>query len=505
MTMKKVLAFLLAAQMLFSFAACAKDGGSETTGDTGKETTPEVKETTPPATNAPETDPPETELDRLSVPDNLPELTFNGRDFRFLTRRGYEWQLVADEDAEGLNYEIYARNQRVEDRFDTKVSVVLTDQEAQDALVSYVYADEHVAEICDHEQYMAMTPIVRECFLSWHDIPHLNFDQPWWNKKSIDTQTVNGYMFTVTGDLSLSAMQQTYCLAFNSELMEDHGYPSETLYNLVWDGEWTYDKMIEITSGFYKDENGDSIENSGDIFGYGVTFVRTIPWATTVGEHPLTLSEDGQKLNVTLASEKMYSFIEKMINYHHSTTGACKDAKMEDFTNGNIGIYVTKFESCFSAFTDLHFTYGLLPFPKYNVEQDAYYTAPHTEFSIYGLPLTIPEEDYPMIGVMMEALNAESWKTVYPAFYDEALKGRYSSDDNMSKMVDLISESRVYEMAVQFGQFLGQFKLPYMAANYIHEGNFNMASDLAEQADYFDGVLSGLLVYFGAEGVAWSD
>lgn len=502
MKMKKILAFLLASQMILVSAAACADKNS---GAGGEETKAPVETMAPVTETEPEeTEPAETELDRLSVSDNLPEMKFNGQDFRFLVRRGYEWQLVADEDAEGLNYEIYARNQRVENRFDTKISVVITDNEAQDALVTYAFADEHVAEICDHEQYMAMTPIVREVLTSWHDIDYINWDQPWWNKKSIETQTINGYMYTVTGDLSLTAMQQTFCLAFNANLMEDWGFPSETLYDLVWDGKWTYDKMIEMTSGFYKDENGNSMEDSGDIFGYGVSFMRTIPWATTVGEHPLTLSDDGQKLHVTLASDKMYSFIEKMINFHHSTTGAYKDATLQDFTSGNIGLYVTRFENCFSSFTDLNFTYGLLPFPKYDEAQQEYYTAPHTEFSIYGIPSTLPTEDYDLVGIMMEALNAESWKTVFSAYYDEALKGRYSSDENMSKVVDLIADSRVYEMAVQFGQFLGSFKLPYMAANYIHEGNFNMASDLAEQADYFDGVLSGLLCYFGVDGEPWS-
>ncbi len=496
MNFKKALVLLLAAQMLLGTAvSCTKDTAED-------ETTPSVNETTPAVTETEE--PGETEFDRRSVSDNLPEITFGGRDFRFLIRNGYEWQIVADEDAEGLDREIYERNQRVEARFDTKVDVVLTEQEAQDALVQYVMSNENVAEICDHEQYMALTPVVYDCFLNWHEIPYINWDQPWWNRDAIDTQTINGYMYTVSGDLALTAMQQTFCLAFNADLMEEWGYPTDTLYDLVWNGEWTYDKMIEMTSNFYKDENGDSIANSGDIFGYGVTFMRTIPWATTIGEHPLTLTPDGQSLKVTLASEKMYSFLEKMINYHHSTVGVNKDAQLADFTNGTIGLYVTMFENCFSAFTELPFTYGLLPFPKYDTAQEAYYTAPNVNFSIYGMPITLPTEDYEMVGVMMEALNAESWKTVYPAYYDEALKGRYSSDENMSKMVDLITESRVYEIAVQFGQFLGGFKLPYMAANYINDGNLKMASDLAEQQGYFDETLGGVLVYFGVEGEAWS-
>ncbi len=505
MNFKKTLAFLLAAQMvLVSLASCQNGGGEETK---------KPEESKKPA----ETTPVEEENPRLSVPDDLPEISFNGRDFRFLVQddQNFADQLISEEyGIDATSDAIWERNKRIEDRFDAKVAVILCDNEAQDAMVQYCNVGEHVAEICDMQQYMAMTPVCYDGYTSWLDIDYLNFEKPWWNKESIDSQTINGYVYTITGALSLSSMQMTYCLAFNQDLMEDWGYSAEDLYQLVWDGEWTYDKLIEITANMYVDSNNNNESDSGDTFGFGYTFMRSMPWATSIDIHPLTLGEDGRSFEITLATEKMYSFLEKMINFIHNDKGVNYDgpdvntgstgsgdiyAGYTDFVNGNIGIQTTTFENCFSIFRDLNFDYGLLPYPKYDTAQKNYYTTPNVNFSVYGIPATLPLDDYDFVGIMMEALNAESWKTVYPAFYDDALKGAYSTDENMAKMVDLITESRVYEFAVQFGQFLDTVKLPYMASEYIRDGNLTMASDLASQAEFFDTTFADLLTYYGIE------
>jgi hypothetical protein len=394
--------------------------------------------------------------------------------------------------------------------------VVLTDQEAQDAMVQFCNVGEHVAEICDMQQYMAMTPVCYDGYTSWLDIPHLNFEKPWWNKESIDTAIINGYVYTITGALSLSSMQMTYCFAFNQDLMEDWGYPAEDIYNLVWNGEWTYDKLIEITADMYADTNNNNASDSGDTFGFGYTFMRSMPWATSIEIHPLTLGEDGKSFEVTLATEKMYTFLDKMINYIHASKGVNYDgpdvnatpntttqtdpyAGYKDFANGTIGIQTTTFENCFSIFRDLSFEYGLLPYPKYDTAQKNYYTTPNVNFSVYGVPSTLPFDDYQFVGVMMESLNAESWKTVYPVFFDDALKGAYSTDENMARMVDLIADSRVYEFAVQFGQFLASVKLPYLASEYIRDGQLTLASDLASQEEFLDTTFTDLLTYYGIE------
>ncbi len=504
MNMKKTLAFLLAAQMLLaSFAACSKDTPDETKDST--ETDPVVE------TSAP--DDAETEFDRRSVSDELPEMTFGGRDFRFLVDDKYAYQLYAEE-ASGDTIEdaVYERNQRIESRFDTKITYQSSlGKESQDLLVQYAQTNEHVAEACAYEQYMGNTPAIYFCWSNWADIPHLNFDKPWWNKQSIEDHIINDYVFNIAGDLSLSSIQMTWCIAFNADLMQDWGYSSDDLYETAFAGEWTLDKMIEVTSSLWTDSNGDGQLNDGDYFGFGTNVAarneegemgrgcRTIPWIPAMGERDITVGEDRRSLTVTLGTEKMYKALEKLVNFHNNSVGVNMAATNADFANGYAGMMVTMFDAFYTDFSDVGFATGVLPLPKYDTAQEKYQTSPDTMFTMFGLPSTLPVEDYEFVGIMMEVLNAESWKTVYPSYYDGALKGRYSTDENMAEMIELIADSRIYSYSILCAQSLGAWKPAYTICYLIADNNTDLASIIAESSESWENSLTEILTFFDVE------
>ena len=118
---------------------------------------------------------------------------------------------------------------------------------------------------------------------------------------------------------------------------------------------------------------------------------------------------------------------------------------------------------------------------------------------MFGIPSTLPFEDYEFVGILMEVLNAESWKTVYPAYYEEALKGRFSTDENMAQMIELITNSRVYEYGILCAQSLGNAKLPYLICYCIAENDIDLASRLAENDESIKRTLAEILSYFDVE------
>ncbi len=66
------------------------------------------------------------------------------------------------------------------------------------------------------------------------------------------------------------------------------------------------------------------------------------------------------------------------------------------------------------------------------------------------LPKTLAAEDYEFVGIMMEVLSAETYKTVYPVYYDVALKSKYVSDPNAAKMIDMIMEGAGMDLSYMF-------------------------------------------------------
>ncbi|MBR4961525.1 MAG: hypothetical protein IKY52_11565 [Clostridia bacterium] len=55
------------------------------------------------------------------------------------------------------------------------------------------------------------------------------------------------------------------------------------------------------------------------------------------------------------------------------------------------------------------------------------------------------------IGIVVEALNAEGYKNVYPAFYEVAMKSRYADQSDDAKMLDIIHDNVIISFTYLFG------------------------------------------------------
>ena len=486
--MKRTLSLTLALLILLS--SCSSPADSST-----QETKSDSTLNTVSSQNQTET---ETDADeRTGIADNLPEKSFGGRSFRVLTSDTKEFQFLSEElSGEVTNDAVFERNLRIEDRFDVKIESVL-EKYPYDAVDQYVTSGINAAEVVDHYQYKAYVPISKGNYLDWNTIPYISQDQPWWNKASNEGSTINGKLFCITGDLSITSMQYTYAMFFNMDLMDQYGYPSSDLYSTVLEGNWTLDRLSEVASSIYADSNGDGLENEGDVFGYAYWYAHgTDVWVTAVGEHITAL--DGNTLAITLDTEKVYSTLEKLNNLIYSTTGAHKYPEeavgRTEFKSGNVGIMNLMFSDCYSHLRDIDYTYGVLPYPKYDTAQSGYYTNSLDQFSVFGAPKTLPAEDYEFLGIMMEVLNAESYKTVYPAFYDSALKGKYSEDRTTAEMIDLIMEGRVFEFSFQFGEYLSD--LPYTFRNCLLNNTTDLASTLQKNRKAINKKLKELYSFY---------
>ena len=97
--------------------------------------------------------------------------------------------------------------------------------------------------------------------------------------------------------------------------------------------------------------------------------------------------------------------------------------------------------------------FGIIPFPKYSAEQEAYYTHVdgHAPLMILPKTLTNPEN----AGIVLEALAYESNKTVVPAVYEIVLQSKYARDEASQRMLDLILEGRVYTFGYIYDDWKG--------------------------------------------------
>jgi len=178
-------------------------------------------------------------------------------------------------------------------------------------------------------------------------------------------------------------------------------------------------------------------------------------------------------------TEKTVAIVEKLVSWHENTDGFYRYGTQYDeekyFNAGKLVFAPLRFYTAYNVLREMEDAYTILPWPKWDENQDKYYTSADDKFTSFGLPLT-SYGNLDFVSIMYEVMCAETYKTVYPEYYDTALKGKYSAEAETAEMVDLIMEGRDFDFAFQFSG--GVFKdIPYFVRRKIESYTTNIASD----------------------------
>ena len=103
--------------------------------------------------------------------------------------------------------------------------------------------------------------------------------------------------------------------------------------------------------------------------------------------------------------------------------------------------------------------FGFLPHPKYDEEQEEYHSLVHDTALLGCIPSSSVNLD--ITGAVIEALNAESYRTVTPAWYETALKVKYARDDISGQMIDIIHDSLTTNFIYAYNYALNSIGLVY--------------------------------------------
>ena len=89
--------------------------------------------------------------------------------------------------------------------------------------------------------------------------------------------------------------------------------------------------------------------------------------------------------------------------------------------------------------------FGILPDPKHSESQGEYYNAVYAGCTT-AISIPVTASDIERTGIVLEALTAESYYTLRPAYYDISLKSKLMRDDESGEMLDLIFATRCYDL-----------------------------------------------------------
>ena len=417
-----------------------------------------------------------TETDRSHTKDSLPDdIDFGGESVRIIARDdGFRLALdiFAPEDTGDIvETAIYKRNLAIEERLNVKLEPIFVTMDIhggtlngavgiQDVVRRSVLAGSDDYDISLNHMTQSTTLIIENMYVNLLDLDYLDFTQPWWASIFMDEITMNGQCYVMAGEASLTMIQSMYLLFYNKNLYTN--YFSEDINETVMSGGWTLDKLTEYSKTAYADLNGDGIPDKDDQYGYSSTTMRLVDTLLGGANIPLSVTgSDGNPEYVIEDNPRVFEFVEKAhalimddnITWDVPNSGEGETEMLNKFAGGKV-MFIPYTPMGADYLREMDDDFGVLPVPKLNDAQEKYTTYVHNGFSAFAILTTCKNPN--MAAAVCEAMGAENYRNVTAAYYEVALKVKYSRDDVSSQMLDMIRDSIRFDFAYINDGFLGE-------------------------------------------------
>jgi len=478
--MKRYISLLLILSLLAGTAvSCGNTEEAETSGDT--ETIVEtVPEETVPA--------------RL---DNLPELDYEGTDFTIYI--GGSGAYFREElNGEIINDAIYKRQLAAEERLNIHLAEfsVPGGWNGQDVykqgISTAVQAGDGAYDMATAYSQLAGDVAIAGYYMNILDLPHLDLSREYYSQLLLEQTILKNKLFFVTGDINHEYLAHTTGLIYNKDMAKDQGI-TEDLYALVHEGKWVLDKLISLTEGIYQDLNGNGEKDDEDRYG----FFSHIAWIDgfwqAAGLNWIDVKDGVPSISPLIYSERAVSLVEKMCTF------VCDSPDSKLYENGTTEHAAAEGRVLFQArsfntlsnelYRNSEYTFGFLPFPKYDEQQEQYYS-----FMEYSMPMiSIPKDakDPVMSSAVIELLAAEGLRLLTPAYFETVMKVKYADSPEDAAMFDLIRSSVTFDLGCVFLNSMNQ--IAALFRNTVNDNKSTWASNLSSKSKSFETSLETLV------------
>ena len=398
------------------------------------------------------------------VDDSLPNgLDFESGDINIMVRENipFSYELgVTAANGELVNDAIYERNRNVEERLNVSINVypVISGTGVNEVNKAVLSGDDFYSIFAGYAANM-MEPVLKKSLYNLHRVEYLDFSKPWWINNLNEVMTVYDMLFFTAGDITLSMIQYEGCIFYNQVLYNNNNI-GEDIYKLVTEGKWTLDKLAQLSKNVSKDLNGDGVLNKADLYGFSQADSVLI-FAMGRGAGLKLTQKDAEGFpELVMDNEQTYVIIDKMNKLFTEASSYVVLYKKDEpsnseeqnvqltqkmFINDQV-LFYTGHIIDMEAFRDMRSDYGIVPTPKYDEYQKNYITNSRDSYSMVAIPVTCA--DFDMTGAVMEAMASESYRTVTPAYFNIALKDKYSRDEKTSDMINIIHGSVAHDFGL---------------------------------------------------------
>ena len=495
----KLACLLLALVMcLGAVVACADEAEPEQPSDQNNQTNTNT-DTTP--------TPEEEEDDTVDLLAQLPAYNFNGDEFVILCREDKEYEIDTKENGTGdlVNDAVFARNARIGELYNVDIVSAPIEGTWQQRATFMTHVRTSVAGGSDDYDliagYMAYISELAQDgnFHDLHQVDTLNLENEWWSQSFNENLTVYDKLYFADGDASLTMWESLYAMYFNKQIAENEGI--DDLYEVVRDGDWTLEYLLELTENMYRDDDGNDVADMEDSYGMIINCHSVRALVTTCGI-PVTERNEDDEIELVFYNERTTNFFLDVYHFIHENDGVYMMNLADDSDYTDILRIFTSDRALFISGTldqsavlrGMDTDFGIIPLPKYNDDQENYLAHSYDGHSIFCIPASLV--DTKMSGAILDALGAESRQSVVPEYYEVVLKGRTSRDEESAEMLNIIRENLFFDFAFVHNNDLD--KVWSQIGDMMEKNQKIVASSFAAKADGHQKLLEQLLEKYDA-------
>lgn len=476
---RKAAASSLAAAIIISvLCSCGESAGAPVSGAETQAQTAAVTET-------------EAETTKEILKDNVPELDFGGVSFNMAgqgTQGGnndldmYISELTGDV----VRDAIYERNRAIEERFNVVISEpLMTDYtNISSTIKKMVSAGDSTYDLVVNQLAQTSSDVLNGYAMNLNEIPYLDFSQKWYPASVMESASLNGKLYLMVSDMCLSYIQQTWSMCFNKDLTTNMGI--DGLYDLARNGEWTIDKLHEITKDIYIDVNGDGQKDEGDTYGFtmgksGIDGCMGAAFIYGAGLRFLDINDDFT-INNLLGSERAQTVADRFheLNTQPGSTAYTKENYTIFAMMNHVAVFApAQLGHYYQNARDFEGLFGVLPMPKLEAAQESYATLCDAGCNCISVPITCRDPE--LTGAMIEAMSSYSKNYILPAYVDIALQTKVARDEESVEMMQLVLDSRVMDFGYLYCGWNGwTWKLNAM---FKDPGNYMSTFEKSEKSE----------------------
>ncbi len=483
--MKRILAMLLAVLMLvccLGLVSCGDEeekkpntGGSQSSGN--------IK------------DDEELKIDISDAPLEIPEDSkskYEGKTFVIDSPQpwGKDRFVREDYNDDPLNDSIKRMNDAVLDTIGVTLDATMntyTPYQAKTFVDSVLANDGKFDVMAVHTESNCAALVIADAVLNFDYLEYCDLSKPWWNAGFTESSSILDVNYFGVSSSCYAIYLNTVVLLFNKDLAAEHNLPD--FYQLVRDGKWTVDELINATKNFTQDLDGDGLFNENDqIAMVSDDGPHINSWLGAFRQSTVTKGENDEP-TIVVNTARMSNIIDKLhtlyntgrrttiypISWRESSDNS-KDIYNNAFAEGRVLFDIAYIDEA-TKMRDYDINFGILPMPKLNLEQEEYGSYVEAWHLCYAVPKNCEDTEY--VSTVLETMAYYSYQYTYPTIIEQTIYGTGTRDIESSEMLDIVFKNMEWEFGYIYNG--NETGYAYILKELINKGSTDMASFIASR------------------------